>query len=292
LLLDALGLGKVSVGPPYFDSVIVPLMVPVAFLLGVGPLARWKQAELPALARRLRWAAGVSVVAALATGWLAGRIALASTVGLWMSFWIAASIATDLHDRLRPLDRAVLARLRALPRPMLGMLLAHLGVAVFAFGVSMVASYSTERDVKMAIGESTQVAGQVFTLRSVQRAAGPNFDAQRALLVVTREGKTVAELRPEKRVYRAQGTTMNAAAIDRSLTRDLYVSLGEPLADGSWIVRVYCKPFVAWIWGGCLTMALGGALAASDRRYRAKQKRSALQLDAALHGASPAGASV
>ncbi|HWI12537.1 MAG TPA: heme lyase CcmF/NrfE family subunit [Burkholderiaceae bacterium] len=275
LLLDALGLGKISVGPPYFDAVFVPLMAPVAFLMGIGPLARWKRTELPAIARRLRWAAAVSVVAALGAGWLAGRITLAASLGLWMSAWIAASIATDLWQRLGSADATPLhVRLRALPRPLVGMLLAHLGVAAFAFGVSMVKTYETERDVQMAVGDSTEVAGHVFTLQGLQRVAGPNYDAVQALLEVTREARPVALLRPEKRVYRVQGTAMTEAAIDHGLTRDLYVSLGEPLAGGAWIVRVYCKPFVNWIWGGCLMMALGGALAASDRRYRAKQPRA------------------
>ena len=284
LLLDALGLGKLSVGPPYFDAVFVPLMAPVAFLLGIGPLARWKRTELPELARRLRWAAGVSVVAALGAGWLAGRITLGATFGLWMSAWIAGSIATDLWARLRPtgpgrgfahLRRGLPDRLRTLPRPVLGMMLAHLGVAAFAFGVSMVKTYEVEREVRMAMGDTTELAGHVFTLRGLRNVQGPNFDAVQALVEVSRGGTSVALMRPERRVYRVRGTPMTEAAIDRSPTRDLYVSLGEPLAGGAWIVRIYCKPFVGWIWGGCLLMAMGGALAASDRRYRAKQPREA-----------------
>ncbi|MDE2627109.1 MAG: heme lyase CcmF/NrfE family subunit [Burkholderiales bacterium] len=289
LLLDALGLGKLSVGPPYFDAVFVPLMAPVAFLLGIGPLARWKRAELPALARRLRWAAGLSVVAALGAGWLAGRITLGATFGLWTSAWIAGSIAIDLGTRLRPtgpgqglaqLHRGLPDRLRALPRPVLGMMLAHLGVAAFAFGVSMVKTYEVESEVRMAMGDTTELAGHVFTLRGLREVRGPNYDAMQALIEVSRDGAPVALMRPERRVYRVRGTPMTEAAIDRSLTRDLYVSLGEPLAGGAWILRIYCKPFVDWIWGGCLLMALGGALAASDRRYRAKQPRDAAAVDA------------
>ena len=311
LLLDALGLGKLSVGPPYFDAVFVPLMAPVAFLLGIGPLARWKRTELPELARRLRWAAGVSVVAALGAGWLAGRITLGATFGLWMSAWIAGSIATDLWTRLRPtgpgrgfahLRRGLPERLRALPRPVLGMMLAHLGVAAFAFGVSMVKTFEVEREVRMAMGDTTELAGHVFTLRGLRDVQGPNFDALQALIEVSRNGTPVALMRPERRVYRVSGTPMTEAAIDRSLTRDLYVSLGEPVAGGAWIVRIYCKPFVDWIWGGCLLMAMGGALAASDRRYRAKQPREAAvaadggaltavtHAATAIHVANPQGA--
>ena len=311
LLLDALGLDKLSVGPPYFDTVFVPLMAPIAFLLGIGPLARWKRTGLPELARRLRWAAGVSVVAALGAGWLAGRITLGATFGLWMSAWIAGSITTDLWTRLRPtgpgrgfaqLRRGLPDRLRALPRPVLGMMLAHLGVAAFAFGVSMVKTYEVEREVGMAMGDTTELAGHVFTLRGLRNVQGPNFDAVQALVEVSRNGAPVALMRPERRVYRVRGTPMTEAAIDRSLTRDLYVSLGEPMAGGAWIVRIYDKPFVDWIWGGCLLMAIGGALAASDRRYRAKQPREAAapvddgalvimtHATTAIHAANPQGA--
>ena len=276
LLLDAMGLGKISVGPPYFDTVFVPLMAPAVFLLGIGPLARWKQAELPDLARRLRWAAAVAIVAALLTGWLAGRIALGATLGFLMSYWIVAAIGVDLWERLRPagsLPKSLAARARQLPRAMLGMMLAHVGVAVFAFGVSMVTTYQLERDVKMAIGDTTEAGGYVFALRGLKEIQGPNYDGLQGQVEVTRDGKAVALLRPEKRIYRVQRNPMTEADIDRGITRDLYVSLGEPTPDGSWIVRVYFKPFVNWIWGGCVLMALGGALAASDRRYRAKQRQ-------------------
>jgi cytochrome c-type biogenesis protein CcmF len=282
LLLDALKLGKLSVGPPYFDTVFVPLMAPVVFLVGVGPMARWKQAELPELARRLRWAAGVAVVAAVATGWLAGRITLGATLGFLMAYWIVASIATDLWERLRPAGGAgVFARVRLLPRAMVGMLLAHLGVAAFAFGVSMVRTYEAERDVKMAPGDTTELSGYVFAFREARDVRGPNYDAVQALVEVSRGGEVVAVLRPEKRVYRVQKTPMTEAAIDPGPTRDLYVSLGEPVDEGrAWVVRVMVKPFVDWIWGGCVLMALGGALAASDRRYRAAQRRTEAVLPA------------
>ncbi|HET6787782.1 MAG TPA: cytochrome c-type biogenesis CcmF C-terminal domain-containing protein, partial [Aquabacterium sp.] len=266
LFLDALGLGKISVGAPSFDTVFVPLMVPLIFLMGVGPLARWKQAQLPELAVRLRWALVVSVLAALLTGWLAGRIALGTTVGLWMSFWIVSTMALDLWEKMRPAQG-----LRRLPRAMVGMMVAHLGVAVFAFGVSMVRTYETERDVQMNIGDTTSVGGYVFTLRAVNEVQGPNYVAARADMEISRDGQPIRTLHPEKRVYRVQSNPMTEAAIDTGLTRDLYVSMGEQLDSGAWIIRVYHKPFVDWIWGGCLIMALGGVLAATDRRYRVRK---------------------
>ena len=270
LFLDAMGLGKISVGPPYFDTVFVPLMTPLVFLMGVGPLARWKQAELPELAVRLRWALVVSVIATLATQWLAGKITLGTSIGLWMAFWIVASVLVDLWDKIKPASNIVNG-LRRLPTAMIGMMVAHLGVAAFAFGVSMVKTYETERDVKMNLNDTTEVGGYVFTLRDVREVQGPNYVAARAEVAVTRKDQAVTTLYPEKRVYRVQTNPMTEAAIDAGLTRDLYVSMGEQLDSGAWIIRVYHKPFVDWIWIGCLIMAMGGVLAASDRRYRARK---------------------
>jgi cytochrome c-type biogenesis protein CcmF len=274
LALDALGLGKISVGPPYFDTVFAPLMAPLVFLMGVGPISRWKQQALPELATRLRWALVVALVAALLAGWAAGHIGFASTLGLAMAFWIVASVATDLAERLRPgPGGSVIARARLLPRAMLGMMVAHLGVAVFIVGVVMVRSYEVERDVRMDIGDSTTVNGYTFTFRGARELAGPNYQAVQGLVEVTQGERKVAEMRPEKRIYRVQQNPMTEAAIDVGLTRDLYVSLGEPVDGRAWIVRVYVKPFIDWIWGGCLLMAFGGLLAATDRRYRAKVRR-------------------
>ena len=278
LALDALGLGKISVGPPYFDTVFVPLLTPAIFLMGVGPLARWKQAELPDLASRLKWAAGAAVVAALATAWLKGGIGIVGIVGLLMAFWVIASLATDLVERLRPaggLRTGILHRARQIPRATVGMMVAHLGIAIFIFGVTFVKIGEVERDVKMQVGDTTEIRGLVFTFRGVSEATGPNYRAARGQIDVTENGKPVVTLRPEKRFYPASQSTMTEAAIQPGLTRDLYVSLGEAVEGGAWIVRVYLKPFVDWIWGGCLVMALGGLLAASDRRYRSRVRQPA-----------------
>ncbi len=271
LVLDALGLGKISVGPPYFDTVFVPLMAPLVFMMGIGPLARWKQAELPDLWTRLRWALGVAVLAAIGVEWATGEIGFLATLGLALAFWIIASVATDLLERLRgghPLER-----LKLLPRSLVGMMVAHLGVAAFIIGVTMVRGHEVERDVKMETGDTTEVRGYTFTFRGVRELEGPNYVAAQGLVEVSRNGRKLLDMKPEKRVYRVQQNPMTEADIDTGLTRDLYVSLGEPVGNtGAWIVRIYVKPFVDWIWGGCLLMALGGALAASDRRYRAKVK--------------------
>ncbi len=289
LLLDALGQGKISVGPPYFDSVFVPIMTPLVFLMGIGPLASWRQAELPSLARRLRWAAGLTVVAALLTGWVAGHISPLATLGFMMSWWIVFAVATDLVERLRPAGTSaakLLARARLLPRSLLGMMLAHLGIAAFAFGVSMVNTYGIERDLKMDIGDTAEMAGYTFTFRGVRDLQGPNYAAAQGLLEVTRNGKAVATMRPEKRVYRVQQNPMTEAAINTGFTRDLFIALGEPVGGSAWTVRVYYKPFVTWIWGGCVLMALGGILAAGDRRYRARRSASATELTPASASAA------
>ena len=272
LVLDALGLGKISVGPPYFDTVFVPLMAPLVFLMGVGPIARWKQATLPDLWTRLRWALGVAIVAAIAVEWATGEIGALATLGLALAFWIIAATFTDLAERVR--GGNVVERLKLIPRAMVGMMVAHVGIAVFIIGVTMVKGHEVERDVKMDVGDSTTVRDVTFTFKGVSEVQGPNYVAARGSIEVSRDGRVLREMNPEKRMYRVQTNPMTEAAIATGLTGDLYVSLGEPVegSNGAWIVRVYVKPFVDWIWGGCLLMAFGGLLAASDRRYRAKVK--------------------
>jgi cytochrome c-type biogenesis protein CcmF len=278
LLLDALGMGKISVGPPYFDNVFMPLMAPTVFLMGIGPMARWKAADVPALVLRLRWAAGVTVVAALLTGLFAGEIRPLATGGLLMAYWIFTSVATDLWERVRPEGKGlaeIRRKWRQLPRAIVGMMVAHIGVAVFAFGVVMVKTYEVESDVKMNVGDSTTVRGYTFTFKGMKEVQGPNYVASQGQMEITRNGARVDELQPEKRVYRVQQNPMTEAAISAGLTKDLYVSMGEEVEGGAWIVRVYVKPFINWIWGGCLLMAGGGLLAVMDRRYRRKQKEVA-----------------
>ena len=279
LLLDALGMGKISVGPPYFDTVFVPLMAPLVFLMGVGPLARWKEASIPDLTRRLRWAAVVTLVAAVGAGWVSGHISWLGSLGLAMAFWIVASLAVDVWERVRPaggVRSSITHRLRQLPRAMVGMMVAHLGVAAFIIGVTMVRTYEVERDVTMQVGDTTEIAGYTFTFRGVREVQGPNYEAARGTIEVTQGDRPVVTMQPEKRVYRVQTNPMTEAAIHSRLSGDLYVSLGTPDDKGAWVVRVYYKPFVTWIWGGCVIMALGGLLAASDRRYRvARREQSA-----------------
>ena len=280
LALDAMNLGKISVGPPYFDTVFVPLLTPLVFLMGVGPLARWKEAELPDLASRLKWAAGSAVVATVLVAVAKGGVGIVAATGLLMAFWIISSVATDVVERLRPaggVRASIVHRARQIPRSIVGMMVAHLGIAIFILGVTLVRTGEVERDVQMAVGDTTTIDGMVFTFKGARDVQGPNYRAARGEIEVTKDGRVISTLTPEKRFYPASQSTLTEASIDAGLTRDLYVSLGEAVEGGAWIVRVYLKPFVDWIWGGCLVMALGGLIAATDRRYRAKLRERQAQ---------------
>ena len=275
LFLDSLGLGKISVGPPYFDTVFVPVMAPALFLMGIGPLARWKEASLPELAIRLRWAAAVSVVTALVLTLLTEHFSLVVAFGLLLAVWIIVTAGLNLWSRIRPLPDSPLhpvQRLRGLPSSYMGMLVAHIGVAVFIIGITMVKGYEVEKDVQMDFGDSVEIGPYAFKLKGVSAGNGPNYQFQRGDVDVMRKGDFIRNMAPEKRVYLVQRNPMTNAAIDTGLLRDLYVSLGEQVGDKTWTVRVYYKPFVDWIWGGCLMMAFGGMLALADKRYRISKR--------------------
>ncbi len=281
LFLDALELGKISVGPPYFDSVFLPLMAPAMFLLGIGPIASWRKAPVPDLATRLRWAFLVAVVSAVVLPFVMGRWTPLVALGLLMATWIVSSVVVVLWQRLRSApQRGVLAKLRANSSSFYGMNIAHLGVAVFIIGVTMVKGYEIERDVRLEIGQQIAIGGLEFRFTDVKEAPGPNYRATIGTMEVYRDGKLLRTMRPEKRVYSASAMPMTEAAITTGLVRDLYVSLGDPVGGSSgalsaWSVRIYIKPFVDWIWFGAFLMALGGFVAAADRRYRIASRRTA-----------------
>jgi cytochrome c-type biogenesis protein CcmF len=269
LLIDALGLGKLSVGPPYFNAVFVPLMVPAVFLMGIGPIARWKEARLPELAVRLRWAFGAGIAAALILPAVLGNWTPLIALGFLLAFWvIAAVIVSVAFGAHQAAGQGVWRRLTKHSRSTWGMHLAHLGIAVFILGITIVGGFESETDVKMEPGTTTTVAGYTFRFDGVEERPGPNYRAARGTVTVLEGGRVVEVMHPEKRLYDASGMAMTEAAIDTGITGDLYVSLGEPVGTNAWIVRVYSKPFVTWIWGGCILMALGGLLAITDRRYR------------------------
>ena len=285
LILDSLSLGKISVGPPYFNAVFVPLMVPVALLMGIGPLIQWKRQELKPLLRRLVLPASASVVLGLLMAIALGGPSMAwVALGLVLAAWVALSIIQDLIHQTRNRSSFVQG-LTQLRRGYYGMTLAHFGVAVFVVGVTMSSNFSVEKDIRMAPGERAEVGGYDFLFEGSRAINGPNYSGFRGSVAVYDGDTQVAELHPEKRIYRVQQSPMTEAAIDPGFTRDLYVALGEPLEGGAWSVRAYSKPFQRWIWLGGIFMALGGFVAATDPRYR----RAAARVPA-RHSA-PAGGS-
>jgi cytochrome c-type biogenesis protein CcmF len=293
LFLDALGMGKISVGPPYFDAVFVPVMAPLVFLMGIGPLARWKRASIPDLWGQLKWALAISLVLGLLLPFVPSADrqmpwSPMSAFGYWMSAWILFATIEIIRHQIRHAPGSLWARFAAQPRGWWGMVMAHLGVAVFIVGVTSVRGYEVERDVKMALGDTVKVDEYTFRFDGVTEYKGPNFVAAKGTVPLFRGERQIDTLHPEKRIYFAQSEMpMTEASIRSSWRGDVYVSLGESVDDkGSWTMRVYYKPFVTWIWGGCLLMALGGFVAMSDRRYRALARRE----DVVPAGARPAAA--
>jgi cytochrome c-type biogenesis protein CcmF len=280
IFLDALDLGKISVGAPYFAAVFVPLMVPLAFLIGVGPLARWKKSRIGELMHRLRFV----FIAAIAAGVIlplivAGINRVLIAVGIGLGTWVAISTVMNLVTYLRrqtPQQPPVSKALVKVPRAVYGMTLAHLGIGVFIIGVTFTSALGVEHELRMDPGASAQLGGYQFQFLGAHELEGPNYTAVRGRIEVMRDGKQITILHPEKRVYRVQTNPMTEAGIDSTMFRDLYVALGEPLNGGAWGVRLYYKPFVQWLWLGPILMALGGVLAVSDRRYRATGRQKAI----------------
>ncbi|BCX82220.1 cytochrome c-type biogenesis protein CcmF [Methylomarinovum caldicuralii] len=266
LVLDALGLGKISVGPPYFSSVFTPVTAPLFLLAGIGPLVAWRRGDPGKLWRQVRWLIPVSLIAAVVISalWFNPKD-IVTLAFLATAFWLGATSLLPLWQRLR--RREGLRGLRQ-PAGFYGMTLAHFGLAVFLIGVGISNHYSIERTVRLAPGETAELGGYRFTFKGVREFDGPNYGADEGLFEVSRNGEPVARLTPQKRFYRVQRNVMTEAAIDPGLRRDLYVALGERLEGDAWSVRLYVKPAVRWIWLGGLLMMAGGLVAAADRRYR------------------------
>ncbi|QLG87758.1 heme lyase CcmF/NrfE family subunit [Chitinibacter bivalviorum] len=281
LLIDALGLGKLSVGPPYFNSVFVPLMLPMLIMVGMAGTIRWKQHAPSEIVTALRWPA----VAAIALGIVAPFLWSSSwrwgvAVALGIAIWVALTAALDWLSRLRLVMSKGLAFWRApfaLPASFTGMHLAHLGVAVFVAGVTVVSSYEHEDDVKMNHGDTLAVGGYTLRFDGITPERASNFAALKGNLSLLKDGQAVSVLHPEKRQYFSSNMPMTEAAIHHSPFYDVYVSLGEPIEanpfTGAWVIRAHYKPLVGWIWYGCILMALGGTLALSDRRYRLSRQQ-------------------
>ena len=268
LIHKQIGLGSVSIGAPFFNQMFLILMVPFAFILGIGPLVKWRRDEISAI----RTPVMISLVMMIALGfglpYLVGdRITATSVMGVMMSAIVVILSLYEMHTRATH-RHSFLKGMFKLSRSHWGMVLAHLGVAMTVFGIAMSHNFSIEKDVRMREGDSVQILDYNFTFKGLKITDGANYQGGTADIEITRNGKPEATLHAEKRFYNVSKMGMTEAAIDWGFTRDLYAALGEQLDDGSWGLRLYYKPFIRWIWLGGLFMALGGLLCMLDKRYR------------------------
>lgn len=269
LIHKQIGLGSVSIGAPFFNMLFAWLMVPFAFLLGIGPLIRWKRDNFSKLLKPMLICGLMALIfSAVMVYLLAERFSLMAFIGWVMAFWIILLHVVELHQRATH-RHSFMIGVTKLQRSHWAMMLGHVGLAVTVIGIAMVQNYSIERDVRLAPGESFEIQQYEFYFKGLRDKDGPNYDGYIADFEITQDGQYVNTLHAEKRFYRTAKSMMTEAAIDRGITRDLYIAMGERLEDGrSWAIRIYYKPFVRWIWAGALLMSLGGALAISDKRYR------------------------
>jgi cytochrome c-type biogenesis protein CcmF len=260
LLADALGLGKVSVGPPYFGTLFVVLMAPLVALLPFGPLVNWQRDQASRRVAMLAPWAGLALLLGVIAYFIAPQGALKTAAGVTGAAWVALGTGRFVWTRLRGNGRFT--------AEMVGMLLAHGGVAVFLAGALLVEALNVQREVALAPGQSLVVGTYEVRFEGVDHQQGPNYVADRGHLRVLQHDRQLALLHPEKRLYASGGQVMTEAGIHARLNGDVYVALGESLGNNAWAVRVHIKPFVRWIWLGALLMALGGFVTAADRRFR------------------------
>jgi cytochrome c-type biogenesis protein CcmF len=277
LALEALDLGKISVGPPYFNVVFGAVMVPLLAVLGIGQFSRWKSDRLKRLLRQFRYALIAGIAAAfLAMVALGGAKMFSAGLGIGLGVWVIATTIVGIRDRCRDRQRPWFA-LFNLPRAFVGQCLAHVGFAVTVIGVVMTSFYSIDEHQRLAPGETAQVGDYEFRFIELRSFEGPNYSVTEGRFEIRRDGELIASLNPQKRLYHVRNMPMTEAGIAPGFTRDLYVSLGEPLEEDAWSVRMHVKPFVRWIWLGALLMALGGSVAVFDPRLRSsvRVRRSA-----------------
>lgn len=272
LIIDALGMGKISVGPPYFNSVFIPLTIPLAVLMGIGALMRWKQDQLSRVGKKVYIPLIIALSFGLAFPLIMPFYSAGAALGMVLASWVMLTVFVWIRQHVT--HKGWRQGLATISRSGWGMVTAHFGIAVFIVGITLVSIYSSEKDIRLAPNESYELGGFDFNFQGVEEFQGPNYTGFRGTINVTQEGLTVATLLAEKRHYRS-GMPMTEAGIDAGITRDLFVALGEALGDeGAWSLRIYHKPYIRWIWCGGLLVALGGLLAASDRRYFRKSARN------------------
>ncbi len=276
LFLDALNAGKISVGPPYFNAVFVPLMLPLVLIIGIGPFMRWKKATLAETFNKLIKIAVLGLIIGLALPYIvAGKSSILIILGISLGGWSICAAAYYLFKNVFRNDAKIssLQRLKKIPRATYGMVIAHIGIGIFVLGVTFVSAFEEEKEVPMRIGEKVAMAGYEFGFNGVKNVQGPNYSSKQGSLGVYKNDRLIATLLPEKRTYLVQQNPMTEPGIDTGFLRDIYVALGEQIDNESWGIRLYYKPFIQWIWMGAALMALGGLLAALDRRYRLALKR-------------------
>ncbi|UJZ93177.1 heme lyase CcmF/NrfE family subunit [Photobacterium damselae subsp. damselae] len=272
LVHKQLGLGSVSIGEPFFNTLFTWLMVPFAFVLGIGPLVRWKRDNISKIKKPLIISAIASVIFAFGSIYLfASTVEPLAVLGMWMAAWIVILHGFELYERATH-RHSLVEGLGKLGRSHWAMVFGHIGLAVSIIGITLVSNYDLERDVRLAPGQSVNVKGYDFYFAGLRDADGPNYDGYVADFKISKNNIMVTTLHAEKRIYTVAGSMMTEAAIDSGITRDLYVAMGEKLGDGAWAVRIYYKPFVNWMWFGALLMAIGGVFAISDKRYRFRKK--------------------
>ncbi|MFC3121969.1 heme lyase CcmF/NrfE family subunit [Agaribacter flavus] len=290
LIHKEIGLGSISIGAPFFNQMFTLLIVPFVFFLGVGPLTRWKRQKPKALRNQLVMAFFISLSAGLLVIFSYDHFSQLALLGMTMSFWILVATVFEVRQRVvSPLkEEPILQSLKKLTPSHWGMVLGHVGFAVCLIGITLVSNYEKEMDVRVKIGQTIQMADYDVKFIGVEAIQGPNYTADRGIFDIYKNGKLINHLEPEKRFYTVQQMPMTEAGIHTTLTRDLFIAMGEPLEGGDWAIQLYYKPFVVWIWGGAFIMSIGAAFSIADKRYRIKKiaqfKRAAKSEDASTFG--------
>ena len=281
MIYQALTDDLISIGPPYFNAIFGPLMILLILVLGVGPMSRWKRTSTSYLVQQLAKVAAASIAIGVVLPLLVlFEISFAAIICVVLASWIVLSMAKDLRNKIANKE-TVSKGLRTLSLSYYGMQIAHIGVAVMLIGVGLTSYFSTERSVLLAPGATVTLGSYAFRFDGSEATQGPNYIADQATFSISKDGNSLGELYPERRIYLATGTPSTEMAIDAGFLRDLFITLGEEKEDGAWTMTVYVKPFVRWIWLGAIFMAIGGTLAATDKRYRRlRQRKSARDITA------------